>query len=328
MESGHLGDGGYECRLVPTNANFMHNGVSTLDYFSDRENGPRPRVEECISPSAWGGIVAIVQALVSSGAFGIKYPDVCPDGAGTVGTDEKSLSLVLRAEIPELEWPLKTTTEPHENFSYHQEPYAPTTLTILDFIEFCFRSVGKPVQNDFHKFFLHHHLLFDEQVGRDEFRISVNRIFSRNAIAYNLSETGHIERLAPSVLREVLSNTLFASGDGTLDRMFEDARQKYLSPDLRIRQEALERLWDGWERLKSQAYPTNKRVAVATLLDRAAPDAPFRAVLEKEALELTDIGNSFHIRHSEVSQTPLTSSAHIDYLFHRLFCLILLLLRR
>lgn len=299
-----------------------------MDYFSDKENGSCPRVEENISPSAWGGIVAIVQSLGRSGAFGIKYPDMCPDGAGTVGTDEKTLSLVLRAEIPTLEWPLKTTTETQEGFSYYQEPFAPATLVILDFIEFCYRSVGKPIQQDFHKFFQHHHLSFDEQAGRDEFRTSINRIFSRNGIVYNLSATGQIERIAPPVLREVLSNAFFATGDGTLDRMFEEARKKYLSPDLRIRQEALERLWDGWERLKSQADPSNKKIAVATLLDRAAPDAPFRTVLEKEARELTEIGNSFHIRHSEVSQTPLTSSAHIDYLFHRLFCLVLLLLRR
>lgn len=299
-----------------------------MDYFSDRENGPRPRVDENISPLAWGGIVAIVQALISSGAFGIKYPEMCPAGVGPVGTDEKSLSLILRAEIPELDWPLKTTAESQEGFSFYQEPFAPATLAILDFIEFCFHSIGKPVQHDYHKFFQHHHLSFDEQVGQEEFRINVNRIFARNGIAYDLSATGRVERVAPPVLREELSNAVFISGDGTLDRMLEEARQKFLNPDVRIRREALERLWDCWERLKSQADPNNKKVAVATLLDQVAPDAPFRAVLEKEARELTEIGNSFHIRHSEVSQTPLTFSAHVDYLFHRLFALVLLLLRK
>ncbi len=299
-----------------------------MDYFSDRENGPRPRIDESISPLAWGGIVAIVQALISSGAFGIKYPEMCPDGAGPVGTDEKSLSLVLRAEIPELDWPLKTTIESQEGFSFYQEPFAPATLAILDFIEFCFRSIGKPIQHDYHKFFQHHHLSFDEQAGQEEFRTNVNRIFSRNDIAYDLSERGRVERVAPLVLREALSNAVFISGDDTLNRMLEEARQKFPSPDMRIRREALERLWDCWERLKSQIDPHNKNNSVATLLDRAAPDAPFRAVLEKEARELTEIGNSFHIRHSEVSQTPLTSSAHVDYLFHRLFALILLLLRK
>jgi hypothetical protein len=201
-------------------------------------------------------------------------------------------------------------------------------LDILDFIGFCFHSIGKPVQHDYHKFFQHYHLSFDEQAGQEEFRININRIFARNGVAYDLSEAGRVERLAPPVLRDALSNAFFISGDGTLDRMLEEARLKYLSPDVCIRREALERLWDCWERLKSQADPNNKKVAVAALLDRAAPEAPFRALLEKETLELTKIGNSFHIRHSEVSQTPLTSSTHVDYLFHRLFCVVLLLLRR
>lgn len=299
-----------------------------MEYFSDRENGTRARVEESISPFVWGGIVALVQTLINSGAFGNTFPEMCPDGAGTVGTDEKSLTLVLGAEIPDLDWPLKTTTESQESFPFNREPFAPATLTILDFIEFCFRSVGKPNQHDFHKFFQHHHLSFNEQAGQDEFKTNINRIFSRNGIAYELSAIGRIERLAAPVLREALSNTFFVSGDSTLDRMFEEARQKYLSPDAHIRHEALERLWDCWERLKSQDNPSNKKLSIATLLNRASSDVPFRDVIEKEARELTDIGNTFHIRHSEVSQTPLKSSAHVDYLFHRLFCLIMLLLRR
>ena len=31
-----------------------------MEYFSDKEKGPKPRATETISPSAWGGIVAIV----------------------------------------------------------------------------------------------------------------------------------------------------------------------------------------------------------------------------------------------------------------------------
>lgn len=31
------------------------------DYFSDRENGPRARTEQVISPEVWAGLVATVQ---------------------------------------------------------------------------------------------------------------------------------------------------------------------------------------------------------------------------------------------------------------------------
>jgi hypothetical protein len=63
------------------------------------------------------------------------------------------------------------------------------------------------------------------------------------------------------------------------------------------------------------------------LLDRAADEPTFREVLEQEEKTLTDIGNSFQIRHSEISQVPLQRNDHVDYLFHRLFALIWLVLR-
>ena len=64
------------------------------------------------------------------------------------------------------------------------------------------------------------------------------------------------------------------------------------------------------------------------MLDKASQEQKFREILDKEAQVLTDIGNSFQIRHSEITQTPLTQNEHVDYLFHRLFALIFLVLRR
>jgi hypothetical protein len=49
-------------------------------------------------------------------------------------------------------------------------------------------------------------------------------------------------------------------------------------------------------------------------------------VFENDGL-MTDIGNGFQIRHSETSQVPLQRNNHVDYLFHRLFALIWLVLR-
>jgi hypothetical protein len=87
-------------------------------------------------------------------------------------------------------------------------------------------------------------------------------------------------------------------------------------------------LWDCWERLKSLEDPQNKKQSVTALLDKAADDPLFRKMLDDEARALTDIGNSFHIRHSEVTQSTVMDSSHIDYLFHRLFSMIQLLLKK
>lgn len=298
------------------------------DYFSDREQGPRPRTEEIISPVAWGGVVALIQSLISSGAFGARFPAPCPDGQGPIGTDEDSLSLAVLAEMPGLTWPLATTERMQDNFFSEMQACAPDTLLVLDLIEFCYRSVGKPIQGAHHGFFGHYHLSFDIAEGKETFRADINRIFSRNNLAYELGSAGQFARLAPTVLRESLSSSILRTGDQVLDKMLEESRVKFLNPDPAIRRESLERLWDCWERLKSLEDPNNKRHSVESLLSKASPDTAFRTALDAEAQALTNIGNSFHIRHTEVSQTAVTDSAHVDYLFHRLYCMVQLLLTK
>ncbi len=92
------------------------------------------------------------------------------------------------------------------------------------------------------------------------------------------------------------------------------------------RREAIERLWDCWERIKSLENPTDKKKSVAALLDKASSEPNTRILLEEEARKLTDIGNTFHIRHSEVTQIMISDNIMIDYLFYRLFTFIQLLL--
>lgn len=134
--------------------------------------------------------------------------------------------------------------------------------------------------------------------------------------------------IGPSLLGEALRATLFKTGDTGLDNLLEAARAKFLHhSEPAIHKEALEKLWDAWERIKT-LEPGDKKKAASRLLDKAASEQTFRGVLEKEAKALTEIGNIFHIRHSETSQIPLEASEHVDYLFHRLFALIRLVLRR
>lgn len=303
--------------------------ITMTDYFSDREQGPRPRTEEIISPVAWGGVVALIQSQISSGAFGARFPAPCPDGQGPIGTDEDSLSLAVLAEMPGLTWPLATTERVQDGFFSEMQAFTPDTLLVLDLIEFCYRSVGKPTQGSHHSFFGHYHLSFDIAKGKEAFRADIKRIFSRNNLAYELGSAGEFVRLAPAVLRESLSSASLRTGDQILDTMLEESRVKFLNPDPAVRRESLERLWDCWERLKSLEDPNNKRLSVESLLTKASPDTAFRAALDAEAQALTNIGNSFHhIRHTEVSQTAVTDSAHVDYLFHRLYCMVQLLLTK
>lgn len=284
------------------------------------------RTAETILPPAWGGIVAAVLSAVQDGSFGEDFPEVCPDGSCVCGTDIQAFSLALKAEIPGISWPLQTDV-PEPGLQYQTTPYAPDTLNTLDFVQFCYRHVSRAVKGEYHDFFRHHHLSFNRKIGRDEFRDRINRIFSRNGIAFDLLADGNVTRLAPPVLAEVLRSPFRPTGDSTLDRLFEDARRKFLSPDLNVRTDALEKLWDAWERLKTVNVPSDKKESISRLLEAASAEPTLRARLDREARELTDIGNLFMIRHSEVQKIPISESAHVDYLFHRLFALMHLLVR-
>ena len=81
-------------------------------YFSDRQRGPRPRTNEIIEPSVWGGIYAIVSALLSNGSFGCSFPENCPDGYGVIGHDSRALELMLKAQHPDMPYSLPLDDTP------------------------------------------------------------------------------------------------------------------------------------------------------------------------------------------------------------------------
>lgn len=298
------------------------------DYFSDRQNGPRARTEQVISPTVWAGLVATVQALINSGAFGLRFPERCPDGQATCDGDAVALADSVSAEMPGLAWPLETASIDGEGYFAERQPFAPDTLLVLDFIEFVHASVAKPISGKYHDYFSHYHLTFDQEAGQEDFRMTVNRIFARNGVAFEMLPNGRIERVLPPVLGEELKRTLFNTGDRTLDNMLDECRAKFSDRNPLVRREALERLWDAWERLKSLADPSDKKRSVKIILDAVTSVPSLRERLETEAAELNSIGNSHLIRHSEISQVPVIDVDQVDYLFHRLFAMIQLMLRK
>ena len=290
-----------------------------MNYFSDRECGKKPQTRIELTPGAWRGIAALIRTKIDDGSFGIRFPETCFDGPAICGTNEESFWDTLRAEIPNLADKNRILLEP--------EP--PPLLTVMDMIEFCWKSVGEAKKIFYHSFGEgHHHLTFGQEAGRSQFQDDINLIFERNELAYVLTEVGQIERLIPQEMGDAIHHAYFQTGDVTLDRMLETARQKFLRPDEKNRHEALKDLWDAWERLKT-IYIEDKKRGTETLLNEVAEanDTKFREMLEDEAKSLTKMGNTFEIRHSETNQERLVSTNHVDYLFHRLFSLIYLVLQ-
>jgi len=152
----------------------------------------------------------------------------------------------------------------------------------------------------------------------DSFSQKIARPFLRDLIhLVNL-------RAEAPVLSEALAKSFPSSGDAILDELLIAARDGFRDLSPATRRIALEKLWDAWERLKT-LESQEKSTSTNVMLDRATTEPRFRAVLEEDARSLTDIGNSFHIRHFETSRSEVTASSQIDYLFHRLWALVWLL---
>ena len=281
--------------------------------FTERHGGMKPRINESLDEPTARGIVGLVAAKISEQWFGGEFPYACPDGQFNAGNDTDKLRARMSAYA--VIWP---------------EDYArgslPSDAQIFDLVEFSYEHIALPMVRGEHGFFNHYHYYYDAVAGRSIFDSEINRIFERNGIAYEL-KGGEVTRIAPTGLHEAMAEATFKTGDQILDGLLEDARHKLLNRDLKVRKESLERLWDAWERLKTIGPGRDKAAQAQGLLTNAVKEPVLLARIEKEARELTEIGNSFMIRHTETNKVPIEGSANVDYLFHRMFAVILLLLR-
>jgi hypothetical protein len=285
-------------------------------YFSEREFGAPARTVDTIGERAWGGIFALIQTRLGDGSFGYRFPLECQDaGKGAYAVDQHAFQLMLAAEVPDVSWPLSSWD-------------APSTPAILDLLEFAAAAVGLPVKGRYHSYADHHHLTWDREAGLAAFVDQANVIFARNGLAYELTPEGLARRVLPESLSQPLAAALFATGDNETDRLLERARSLISSPKPEDRQDALEKLWDAFERLKTLEPGADKKMQADALLDRAAnPGSRLRRSLADEARVLTSIGNDFRIRHAETSKEPLANTDAVDYLFTRMLAFVRFVLK-
>ena len=203
----------------------------------------------------------------------------------------------------------------------------PSLTAIMDIIEFCWNAVVKYEINNNYPYYGQATESADKEAGQAEFRERINHIFRRNGVAFDLTEQGRIERLIPGPVGGALRTAVFDTGNAELNQLLETARHKILVPDDDQHRDALGKLSQVWERLKTIEH-RDKRKGVTIMLNKAAGTSQpkFRDLLEKEAKALTDAGNNLLIRHSETNQERLETSQQVDYLFQRMFSLIHLIL--
>lgn len=282
--------------------------------FTERHGATKPRVEEVLDDATRDALLNLIRARMDEEWFGLAFPNKCRDGYAYAGTDFAKLRATMNGYG--LLWP-RQQIDPDT---------PPPDCQVFDVVEFAYEHIAEANNPEFHSYWNHSHYTYDQERGQEKFAADVNRIFERNGQAFELTQ-GEISRVAPALIDDSLVQTLFHTGDATLDELLEAARQKFLNRALDVRRESLEKLWDAWERLKTLEPGRDKKASTKALLDKVATETTFRDRLEQEAVQLTEIGNKFMIRHAEIGKVPIIESAQVDYFFHRAFAMIRLLLK-
>ncbi len=274
--------------------------MSGHEYFSERMASPVPLDQSDLGLNFWKGFVGLIWRLDEGSYFAEDFPYHCTDSPIPVGTASRILGLALTGDIPEVGWPFDPENLPSNQFH------------IFDALEFFYQHVSKPTSFSHHSFFKHNHIIsFDREVGKEEYRAQVNQLFRRNRHPYELKDHGRVERTGLPALVSILQ-TRFHTGDSHLDGLLETARAKFCDPDPIVRKEALEKLWDAWERIRSFRDPSDIQTSIRNILQEVAPEPNFRSRLNTEANELNSIGNNFMIRHARTSVTPISGHEQVD----------------
>lgn len=289
----------------------------TDEYFSDKELGLKELNSEEISINAWNGIVSIYKQFISNNALSGNFAEQCQDNQGICGCDVYLLENAAKAVIPDLEIPIR-------EISKYQEEVLPDKYTVLDFLEFLYKNIKDPHKNSYHHHFNHSHYSFPDNglQKKSEFRNAINQIFSRNGIVFYLDENGQIKRSIPKQMSGIITEIRFNTEDDRLNELFEQAYSKFVLPRKENRIEALEKIWDAFERLKTY-FENNKKQSATTLISLVSKNNfLFQEIIENEFKSLTDMGNRFQIRHYEKDKIEIINELHIEYLFYRMSCLI------
>lgn len=117
---------------------------------------------------------------------------------------------------------------------------------------------------------------------------------------------------------ELLFDKQIQTDDEQLNLLVKEAKERFFNPN--DKQISLEKLWDAFERVKTY-YNSNKKQSSLTLINNISKGFD-KETLNKEFIELTNIGNHFRIRHHETDKLVIEDKKHLNYLFFRMLALI------
>lgn len=128
----------------------------------------------------------------------------------------------------------------------------------------------------------------------------------------------------------LLFNEEINTEDYLLNKDIKQAREFYLNGNL---QNAIEKIWDAFERIKS-LYDKDKKNSVNKIVETLSDEIKLtknstdNLFFDNEIRNITNIGNAYKIRHSEISQIEITNDFTKRYLFFKVLNLINLIYTR
>lgn len=260
-----------------------------------------------------------------------KYPAHCPDGQGCCGIDHEQFRLDLQYEIPTLfrdySDNITVPTVHHNIFGSNDEETEYDQYALLDLIEFFAENVRDVVVGSFHSYFGHYHLTC--QNSRNvcvQFRDEINSIFQKTGLLYELNTDLQVERIVEnSPLTPAVESAIAAVKEVGARELLQEAILLHRSPNPADIRNAVEKLWDAYERLKTYYTTMNKAKSAEKIVnDMAAGQTPYVTLFDTEFRALTKIGNDFRIRHHETDKVEITDVRYYDYFFNRCLSLIAL----
>lgn len=305
----------------------MAERVINMDYYTER-NGLRHKPEKTydITTDRYCMLFDCCERYFDNIAW--KYPEHCPDNGQIIcGLDLVKFSTAMTFEIPTLFKADGIVNKPTINYNAFDDEGVYTDnkydqYALLDLIELIYANALQ-IKSDYHSYFNHDHLhFFNNSSAKNSFRHEINNAFATTNLLYELGVDGKVVRLVEdSPVEDSLVDEVSQIEEPGLKELLECAISYHLSPDPSRQKDAVEKIWDALERIKTY-YDSDKKNGVNLLLDKMTNNADYKKMLDEEFQNLTDIGNKFRIRHHETNKIDIDDIRYYDYLFNR--CLSLL----
>lgn len=300
------------------------------EYFSDKELGKKQPIIEEISIDVWNGIVAIFEEYKTNNYFSSSFPEKCYDNnSQIVGFCEELFNDRVKSEIPDISIPIERTQVENKSMTNWGAPEPDKDeisefvdkYSTLDFLEFLCRNFKTPITKDYHDFFKHYHLNFENDMAQKQvFEEKINQLFVRNEIVFILNDC-QISRRLPKEFSNLVRD--YKTEDAKLNELINSSLVCLKSAKIKERLRALEIIWDAFERMKTYYTELKKKQSIEQLLELASgDDANIKDELDKEAKELTRVGNEYQIRHFETDKKEINQLEFVDYLFFRMLAFI------